>query len=192
MRRISCVLFVLAFLFSEFSDAQEHVFYFSPIVSFDSFHSLGFDSGFDYGIGAGVRLNPTFTVSIAALFGERTPTFDLIGATGSLDTKLSSFEGSLEVLVLGQSGRAELSVTGGGGLLSSSVGPHTISLGALGSLTLPGSSTSQGFLRAGLAAALPLGRAVELVIIPSLRRLTPVSSSTNDVAIAGGLRVGIL
>ncbi|HXX65002.1 MAG TPA: hypothetical protein VEO56_14475 [Bacteroidota bacterium] len=192
MRRISCVLLILALPLSEFSVAQGHAFYFSPIISFDSFHSLGFDSGLDYGIGAGVRLNPTLTFSVAALFGERTPTFDLIGATGTLDTKVSSYEGSLEVLALGQAGRAELSVIVGGGLLSSSVGPHSVSLGALGSLTVPGSSSSQGFFQAGLAAGLPLGRAVEIVIIPSLRRLTPVSSSSNDVAIAGGLRVGIL
>jgi hypothetical protein len=171
--------------------SQEHSFSLSALLSYDSFRTPGFDYGVDFGAGAGVRISPSLGVTASVAFGSRTLTFDVIGGSESFNAKLVAIEGSLEVLILGRPGGAGLAATIGGGRISSTLDAHTVSLGALGSITIPGHSGTRSFVQAGVAGEIPLSADVAVVVLPSVRLFTPLTSSA-DFSFAGGLRVGIL
>lgn len=189
-----CMLTVILFSFlltPEFSFCQDHTLYISPLVSYDSFRTPGFDYGVDFGAGAGIRIGPSLLISGSIAFGQRSLTFDVIGGSQSLSARLVALGGSLEVLLLGRTGGAGLAATFGAGRISSTFDAQTISLGALGSITLPGHSSARSFIQTGIAGELPLSADVAVVILPSVRLFTPFTSSA-DLSFAGGLRVGIL
>jgi hypothetical protein len=188
-----CTLFVIllpALLTPDSSLCQERTFYLSPLLSYDSFRTPGFDYGVDFGAGAGVRISPSLVISASVSFGHRTLTFDVIGGSQSFNARLVAIGGSLEVLLLGRPGGAGLAATFGAGRISSIFDAQTVSLGALGSVTLPGHSSARGFMQTGIAGEIPLSADVVFVVLPSVRFFTPLSS-TADFSFAGGLRVGI-
>jgi hypothetical protein len=191
MRGMLCVTLLSALLTPDTSLCQDHTFYISPLLSYDSFRTPGFDYGVDFGGGAGFRISPSLVVSASVGFGRRSLTFDVIGGSQTLGARLVTVGGSLEVLLLGRPGGAGVAAEFGAGRISSTVDAQTVSLGALGSVTLPERSSARNFVKAGLAVELPLSADVVVVILPSLRFFTPLSSSP-DFSLAGGLRVGIL
>jgi hypothetical protein len=185
------VILLSALLAPDVSLSQDHTFYISPLLSYDSFRTSGFDYGIDFGAGAGVRIGPSLAISASVAFGERTLTFDVIGGSQSIGARLFAIGGSLEVFLLGRPGGAGLAATFGAGRISSTIDAQKVSLGALGSVTIPERSSSRGFLQTGIAGELPLSADVVVVILPSVRLFTPLSSSA-DFSFTGGLRVGIL
>jgi hypothetical protein len=170
---------------------QDRSFFVSPILSYDSFRTPGFDYGIDYGAAAGVRLSPALSLSATFAFGRRSLTFDVIGGSGSIGARLFAVGGSLEILLMGRAGSAQASASLGAGRISGTFDAYQVSLGALGSVTIPGHSSAQNFIQAGITGEIPLSGALSLVILPSARFFTPLSSQA-DFSFAGGLRVGIL
>jgi hypothetical protein len=170
--------------------SQEHLFSLSALLSYDSFRTPGFDYGFDLGARAGVRISPSLGVSGSVALGHRTLTFDVIGGSQSFNARLVAIEGALDVLIVGRPGGAGLAATIGAGRVSSTFDAQTVSLGALGSITLPGHSSTRSFMQAGVAGELPLSADVAVVLLPSVRLFIPPASSA-DFSFAGGLRVGI-
>ncbi|HTY60549.1 MAG TPA: hypothetical protein VMF59_17120, partial [Bacteroidota bacterium] len=171
--------------------SQERPLYISPLVSYDSFRTPGFDSGVDFGAAAGLRISPSIAVSASVATGTRTVMFDVIGGSESLSARIISAHASLEFLLLGRPGAAGLSAAIGAGRISSTIRAHTVSLGALGSLLIPEQSAARTFFEAGLAGTIPLAPDVALVMLPSVRFYSPISSSP-DLSLSGGLRVGVL
>ena len=191
MRFTLSVILLFTLLTPDSSSCQDRTLYISPLLSYDSFRTPGFDYGLDPGAGAGVRISPSLGVSASVAFGRRTLTFDVIGGSQSFNARLVAIGGALEVLLAGRPGGAGLAATIGAGRISSTFDAQTISLGALGSITLPGHSSTRSFLQAGVAGELPLSADVAVVLIPSVRLFIPPASSA-DFSFAGGLRVGIL
>jgi hypothetical protein len=171
--------------------SQDRTLSLSALISYDSFRTPGFDYGVDFGAGAGIRILPSLVFSAAAAFGHRSLTFDVIGGSQSFGARLFAIGVSLEVLLLGRPGGAGVAATFGAGRISSTFDARTVSLGALGSVTLPGHSSVRSFMQAGIAGEFPLSADVAVVLLPSVRLFTPLSSSA-DFSFAGGLRVGIL
>jgi hypothetical protein len=169
---------------------QDRPLYVSPLLSYDNFHTPGFDFGMDFGAGAGLRVSPSISVSAAVLFGPRTLTFDAVAGSQSFTARIFSIEGSVEFLILGRPGSG-VSASFGAGRISGTIDAQSVSLGALGSVTIPERSVARGFLEPGLTGEIPLSQAVGVVIHPSARFFSPLSSPV-DFSFAGGLRVGIL
>jgi hypothetical protein len=190
MRSTLFVILLSTLLTPDSSLCQEHSLYLSPLLSYDSFRTPGFDFGFDFGAGAGFRISHSLVISGSVALGGRTVTFDVIGGSQSLSARIVAIGGSLEVLILGRPGGAGVAATFGAGRISSTFDAHTVSLGALGSVTLPGHSSARSFVQTGISGEIPLGAGVAVVVIPSVRFFTPLSSSA-DFSLAGGLRVGI-
>ncbi len=188
-----CLFFFLssALLIPASAVCQDHSLYLSPLLSYDNFRAPGFDYGVDFGAGAGVRISPSLVVSASAAFGRRSLSYDVVGGSQSLTAGIFTFGGSLEVLILGRPGGTHIAMTLGGGRISSTFDARTVSLGALGSITIPAHEESRGFLQAGLAGEIPISPNIGLVILPSARFFTPLAQSA-DLSLAGGLRVGIL
>jgi len=169
---------------------QERTLFVSPLLSFDNFHTPGFDYGMDFGAGAGIRLTPSVSISAAVAFGPRTLTFDAVGSPEIFNARLFSITGSIEFLLLGRPG-AGVSAALGAGRISGTIDPQTVSLGALGSISIPERSVARGFIAPGLTGVIPLSPEVGVVIHPSARLFSPLSSQV-DFSFEGGLRVGIL
>ena len=191
MRLSLLVILISTLLTPDSSFCQDRPLYLSPLLSFDSFRVPGFDYGVDYGAGAGLRISPSLVLSASVAIGQRSLTFDVIGGSQSFSARLFAIGASLEVLLLGRPGGAGLAATFGAGRISSTFDAQTVSLGALGSVSIPGHSSAQSFLQGGIAGELPLSADVVVVILPSIRLFTPLSSPA-DFSFAGGLRVGIL
>jgi hypothetical protein len=191
MRRVVCATFLLVSLCSCDSRSQGHLLFISPFTSYDSFRSLGFSHGFDFGASAGVRLTPSLTFVADLGFGARTEPFDLIGGSDRLDLRLTIYEATLEQLLFGRPDAVAADLLIGGGGISSSVDGHTVSLGALGSVTVPPRSDNAGYLIAGLRGVCPLTPDAALTIAPMIRIFRPFTESTTDISISGGVRVGL-
>jgi hypothetical protein len=191
MRFSFLLILVPSLLTPDLSFCQDHTLYISPLLSYDSFRVPGFDYGVDYGAGAGFRISPSLVLSATVAFGQRSLTFDVIGGSESFSARLFAIGASLEVHLLGRPGGAGLAATFGAGRISSTFDALTVSLGALGSVTIPEHSSAQSFMQGGIAGELPLSADVVVVILPSVRLFTPLSSPA-DFSFAGGLRVGIL
>lgn len=191
MRCTLRVILLSALLTPDPSHCQDRTLYISPLISYDTFHTPGFADGIDFGAGAGVHITPSLALSASVTFGQRSQTFDQIAGSQSINARLISIAGSIEVLVLGRPGSAAVAAALGAGRISSSVDAQTISLGALGSIPIPARSSARGFLQAGFAGEIPISPDLFVVILPSIRLYTAPSTSA-DLSIAGGLRVGIL
>lgn len=191
MRGSFSLILLSALLTPKEANSQDHSLFISPFVSYDRFRTPGFDGGIDYGASAGVRIAPTVSVSASAAFGRRTVTYDVIGGSQASGAHLMTLGGALEFLILGDPARAGIAATLGGGWLSGTFDAQRVSLGALGSVTIPEHPISRGFMDAGIAGRFPLSGGVAVMILPSLRFFSPFSTSP-DFSIGGGLRVGIL
>ena len=191
MRATLCVILFVPLLTPGSARSQDRPLYLSPLVSYDSYRTSGFDPGVDFGAAAGVRISPSIVISASVATGTRTRTFDVIGGSENLSTRLTSAGASLEILLLGRPGGAGVSAAIGAGRISSTIGAHTVSLGALGTLQIPEQTAARTFLETGIAGALPLAANVVFVICPSVRFSSPISSSP-DLSFSGGLRVGFL
>ncbi|HMK38323.1 MAG TPA: hypothetical protein VK569_03215 [Bacteroidota bacterium] len=191
MRCTLRVILLSALLTPDPSHCQDRTLFVSPLISYDTFQTPGFANGIDLGAGAGLRISRSLALSATVTFGQRSQTFDLIGESQDVNARIVSLAGSFEILFLGNPGSAALAATLGAGRVSSTVDAQTISLGALGSLTIPARSSARGFLQAGLAGELPISADLFVVILPSARFYTAPSTSA-DFSLAGGLRVGIL
>ena len=191
MRGSFSLILLSALLTPKESLSQDHALFISPLISYDRLRTPGFDGGVDFGAGAGMRVSPSVSVSVSATFGQRTLTYDVIGGSQSTSARLITLGGSVEFLVLGDRAGAGIAATLGGGWLSGTFDAQKISLGALGSVTIPGHSISRGFVETGLAGRVPLTPDFAVVILPSLRLFSPFTTSP-DFSIGGGLRVGIL
>jgi hypothetical protein len=190
MRGSFSLILLCALLTPKEALSQDHTLFISPLISYDRFRTPGFDGGIDFGAGAGVRITPSISVSASAAFGQRTVTYDVIGGSQAESAKLVTLGGSIEFLLLGDQAGAGIAATLGGGWLSGTFDAQKISLGALGSVTIPEHSISRGFVETGVAGRVPLSASVAVVILPSLRLFSPFSTSP-DFSIGGGLRVGI-
>jgi hypothetical protein len=190
MRYLLFILFS-ALLIPSAAVCQDRFLYLSPLLSYDNFRTPGFDYGFDFGAGASARISPAVMVSASVAFGRRSLAYDVVGGSGSLSAGIFALGGSLEILFLGRAGGTNVAATFGGGKITVTIDARTVSLGALGSITIPSREESRGFLQAGLAGEVPISPNVGFVILPSVRLFTPLSQ-TADLSLAGGLRVGIL
>jgi len=170
---------------------QDFSVYVTPLVSFDSFHALDLGTGMTLGAAVAVDVAGPVRVSCAALFGTRTAAYDLIGRTGHVDVRTSTYAGSVSFRMLGSREGGELAAALGGGAVVSSVDPLTVPAGGLGVLTIPARSETRGYVSLGLSGALALSSRVAITCDPSLRFLTPLSSAPVDYAITGGIRVAL-
>jgi hypothetical protein len=186
-----CATILLATLCSCEVYSQGHLLSLSPLVSFDSFHSLGLSPGVDFGAAAGIRLMPTVTFMTTLSFGTRNEPFDLIGASDHFNVRIIVYEATLEQFLLGEPDGAAVAILLGGGGLSSTIDARSVSLGALGSMTVPPRSDTEGFLVTGLRGIFPLTSGAAVTIAPRLRVFRPFASSTTDLSITGGIRVGL-
>jgi hypothetical protein len=191
MRFILPLILLYVFLSAGTTLSQDRSFYVSPLLSYEKFRTQDFDYGIDYGAAAGVRLSDALSLSASAAFGRRTLSFDVIGGTGSIGAGLVTVSGSIELLLLGRAGSAQASATLGAGRIFSTFDAYRVSLGALGSVTIPAHSSAQNYIQAGVTGEIPLTAGVSVVILPSVRFFAPLSSQA-DFSIAGGFRVGIL
>ncbi len=190
MRARLLFVFLFALVTPGLLHGQDRTLFVSPLLSFDSFHTPGFDYGMDFGAGAGIRLAPSIFIAAAFAFGPRTLTFDAVGGTEDFNARLFSIEGSIEFLLLGRPGSG-VSAAIGAGRMSGTVDAQSISLGALGSVVIPERSVARGFLEPGFTGEIPLSATVGVVLHPSARLFSPLSSQV-DFSFEGGLRVGIL
>ena len=127
----------------------------------------------------------------ALMFGSRTVQYDIVGGTNTLDARTVSYTMMLSARLLGGYEGAELAAVLGGGALFTSVDARTISAGALGTITIPPRSETRALVLAGVSAALPLSPRLAFMLEPTIRLMAPMSSSTLDYSIAGGLRVDL-
>jgi len=190
MRSIPFPLFLCALLIMQTGRAQEHSLSLSPFISYDRFQASGFDAGLDYGAALSVRVVDGLSVRAGAALGSRSTTFDVAGGTRNLNGRLSELSLSMEYRIIGTGGSPSLLLSLGGGRISTTVDATTVSLGALGTLTIPAHAASHGFAEGGLTGILPVSRGVGIFLRPALRS-TGAGSNSPDVSIAGGLRVGL-
>lgn len=170
---------------------QDFSVYLSPLVSFDSFQALDLGTGMNLGAAVAVDVAGPVRVSFAALFGTRTAAYDLIGRTGHVDVRTSTYAGSVSFRILGSREGGELAAALGGGAVVSSIDPLRVPAGGLGILTIPARTETRGFVALGLSGAVPLSSRVAITCNPSLRFLSPLSSAPADYAITGGIRVAL-
>jgi hypothetical protein len=191
MRRLLCATILIASLSLCDAQSQDHIFFLSPLVSYDSFRSLGFPNGIEYGAAAGIRLTSTLALAATVALGDRSQPFDLIGGSDQFHVRVIAYGATLEHTFAGEPGSVEAAVLLGGGGVFSAVEKRTVSAGALGVVTIPGRSQTRSFLHAGVRGSIPLTRNVAMTLSPALRVFTPFSSSAADFSIAGGIRVGL-
>jgi len=189
MRLIPFALILCALPFPGTGRAQEHALTFSPFLSYDRYQGSGFDAGFDYGAAAALRLAAGLSVRAEASFGPRTITYDVVGGTQSLSGRVSEISLGAEYRLWGSATSAALSLSLGGGRIGATVDATTVSLGALGTLTIPARSSAHGFLEGGLTAAVPLTGRVGVFLRPAYR--SGAAGPAADYSLEGGLRVGL-
>jgi hypothetical protein len=136
-------------------------------------------------------LNTDLLLSAAVAYTQRSLRFDVIGGQRALGARLFVYECSLEILALGHAGKAELAATLGGGGAATTLDAYAVSVGALGSVAVPERSGTEGFVKAGLVAGIPLSPTVNVILLPAVRFFAPFSLPSADISVSGGLRVGI-
>lgn len=161
----------------------------SPLLSYDSYSSLGLSPATSVGAAASVRLGSSVQVACAVLFANPTVTYDRIDGTSRLPVHVSTLLASVAAGILGDPSGFELSLTGGGGAVFARTDPRTISAGALGSITLPGRSTVAGFLQAGSMAGLSVATRLTLQLTAGVRFMTSPGPWTAEYSFGGGLCV---
>jgi len=190
MYRLAIILLLLAAAHGG-SRAQEHAFSVSPLLSYDRFHTLGFTSGIDFGAQLIVATSPNLRIALEGLVASRDVPFDLVQGTQVLQATIFAYGCSVELPFLGHDGGSEVAATMGAGGATSKVDARVVSLGALGSITVPARTDSRGFVQAGLLGTFPLSSLLDIVVYPAYRLFLPLSRLAADLSIAGGLRVRI-
>jgi hypothetical protein len=161
----------------------------TPLLSFDTFHSLGFTSTPGYGALLAVPIAGAFSCDLTAVFSTPNIIFDNIGGTTSAAVRVTRLQAAVAIRVAGDDHSIGVALVGGGGTILSHVPPMTISLGALGSHAIPDRSSGNGFLLGGLRFEAAIAPQLGFVVTPAVRFVSTEGRFHRDVSVAGGISV---
>jgi hypothetical protein len=145
-------------------------------------------------IGAGVSLSllPLDWIK-GGLFGSfaaPTISYDRIGGRSSVTASASTIGIGAQIRAV-ELGPLSLWGTGSAGLTILRIHEQSVSLGALGFLTVPRREDRFGTITLGGSASLHLGRTVGIFLSPRLHFVSPYQLSATGYVVEGGLTFGI-
>ena len=190
-----CWKLVVAFLFPGILLSQEK----SPLMAltpFASYQMFGRSLGFDPALGYGFHLSfsPASRLAIvgSVSYSPTSVAFDLIGYRDRLDVSVTMYQIGASYALMTLANVADVGVAGRAGVMRFSREARSISLGALGSTSIPEQSESRSVLSTGLVLSRSLSRMISIYLSPELQFTTPVSNTQGNYSISGGLAIGIL
>jgi hypothetical protein len=187
------LLFVLA-LFSNNSGAQigNSSFYVSPEALWQNIlPSEGLGPHLGYGLSIMVPTSNGVVVGIRAIFASPAYEFDLVGANGIEQMRLSVYQALCAVRFLQLANVFELSVFGSLGFMILSAKERLVSAGGFGSITVPARSDRSAIYSTGLTISKELAPRLSVFLSPQLVFVSPAQLSSIGYSIGGGMSVGI-
>jgi len=193
VHKVIPLVFVIA-LFSFDSSAQSAnpSIYVSPEASLGSLRPAdGLEPHLGYGLSVMVPTSDAVMVGIRATFANPSFQFDLVGATGTEQTRMSVFQALFAFHFLRLANIADLSVLGSLGLVTFSAKERFVSAGGFGSIKILARTDQFAIYSLGLRASKELVPRLSAFLSPQMAFLSPVQLSSIGYSIGGGLSVGI-
>jgi hypothetical protein len=189
---ILLVFAVALFSFKSSSQSSNSSLYVSPEVFFENTQRAdGLQSHLGYGLSITVPTSDGIMVGIRAVFANPASEFDLVGANGIEQTRLSVYQALCAFRLFQLANVVDLSVLGRLGFMTISTKERLVSAGGFGSIKVPARSNQFATYSFGLNASKELGPHLSAFLSPQLVFLSPVRMSSIGYSIGGGLSVGI-
>jgi hypothetical protein len=191
----NAILLVFAIaLFSFDSNSQNANFsmYVSPEAFLENTRLAdGLDSHLGYGLSITVPTSDGILLGVRAVFANPASEFDLIGAQGIEQTRLSVYQALCSFRFFQLANVVDLSVVGRLGFMIISTNERLVPAGGLGSIKVPARSNRFAIYSSGVTASKELGTRLSAFLSPQIIFLSPVQMSSIGYSIGGGLSIGI-
>jgi hypothetical protein len=164
----------------------------APFASYNIYsESFSMHSAMSYGGAITMSLTSRIGMEFNAQFGQSQQDFDVIGGTAFLGISTSAYQLQFQYLIFSLHKSLDVLGTAGIGMVRFTTDAHTVSLGALGEVIVPGRSETRSQYIIGVIFSTHVGPRISIRLGPAVRFITPLSPLQASYTISGGLAIGM-